>query len=167
MKQPFKYAVLQYRPSYLLDERVNVGLLFHFVEEKTVEFVFPEHLSRINHLFPGEEPHLLRQYLRSFKNETLGLNKNPLYLNQIDLTASLLTPDANAFCFSDWKTGLYADRQATLAHYQKLFFKYYGETSFIKIRHNGGMAELPNTHKLLTMIIAVLIFWLLLLQTKI
>jgi hypothetical protein len=132
MKQPFKYAVLQYRPSYLLDERVNVGLLFHFVEEKTVEFVFPEHLSRINHLFPGEEPHLLRQYLRSFRNEALGLNKKPLYLNQVDLTTSLLTPDANAFCFSDWKTGYFADRQATLAHYQKLFFKYYGESSTAK-----------------------------------
>lgn len=132
MKQPFKYAVLQYRPSYLLDERVNIGLLFHFVEEKTVEFVFPEHLSRINHLFPGEEPHLLRQYLRSFRNEALSLNKKPLYLNHADLTTSILTPDANAFCFSDWKNGYYTDRQATLTHYQKLFFKYYGEVSTIR-----------------------------------
>lgn len=132
MKQPFKYAVLQYRPSYLLDERVNVGLLFHFVEEKAVEFIFPEHLSRINHLFPGEEPHLLRQYLRSFRNEALGLNKKLLYINQIELTTSLLTPDANAFCFSEWKTGFYVDRQATLTHYQKLFFKYYGEANTSK-----------------------------------
>ncbi len=132
MKQSFKYAVLQYRPSYLLDERVNIGLLFHFLEEKAVEFIFPEHLSRINHLFPGEEPHLLRQYLRSFKNEALGLNQRPLYLDQLDLTLSLLTPDANAFCFSDWKTGFYANRQETVIHYQKLFFKYYGGANTLK-----------------------------------
>lgn len=132
MKHPFKYAVLQYRPSYLLDERVNIGLLFHFQGEQSVEFVFPKHLDRVSHLFPGEEPHLLRQYLRSFQNEAHSLNQKRLYLNQIDLTASLLAPDANAFCFSDWKTGFYTEHQATVAHYQKLFFKYYGSENALK-----------------------------------
>ena len=28
MSNPFQYSVLKYRPSYLLDERVNVGCYF-------------------------------------------------------------------------------------------------------------------------------------------
>ena len=41
MNKKFQYCVLKYRPSYLLDERVNVGLLFIFLEEQTIRFIYP------------------------------------------------------------------------------------------------------------------------------
>ena len=34
MTKPFSYSVLKYRPSYLLDERINLGLLFSFPKEE-------------------------------------------------------------------------------------------------------------------------------------
>ena len=63
MNQKFQYSVLKYRPSYLLDERVNIGILFRFEtkadygegigDENNLFFSYPNQLKRISDFFPN------------------------------------------------------------------------------------------------------------------
>ena len=93
MKQAFQYSVLKYRPSILLDERINIGLLFHFIEKNEFgnvskfSFVFPSSLSRISKTFPnigqGNLPDI-RRYLTDFNNLSTRLSEEA-YTNDIIL----------------------------------------------------------------------------------
>lgn len=124
----FKYAVLKYRPSYWLDEQINIGLLFFFETDSKVEFLFPSQLKRIHDLYPKANLSVIRSYLRAFKNRAGHLSKNNLFLGVTQdtiLESEFLIPDANAFFFSKIKTGFYHSREELLEYYYNSYFSYY------------------------------------------
>lgn len=124
----FKYAVLKYRPSYWLDEQVNIGLLFLFPEDGRVEFLAPSRLRRLTQLYPDIQLSLIRQHLTAFRAQAAAIRKRNLFevaSRENLLETEFLVPDANALFFSEFKTGQYADAAATLEHYRKAYFNVY------------------------------------------
>jgi len=141
MSKPFQYSVLKYRPSYLLDERVNVGLLFHFLGDQRLVFVHPSSLKRLSQSFP----HLaklsdIRRYLEAFARQAGKLTKNGLEeavkLEDI-ISRGFLVNDANSFFFSEVKFGFYESLQETLNYYTNQYFQYY-EAGDPRSAHNDA-----------------------------
>lgn len=137
MKQAFQYSVLKYRPSILLDERINIGLLFHFTDinvfgdESKFIFVFPSRLSRISKTFPNIGQRNLtdiRRYLTSFNNLANELSwkeftKGAILQNII--SSEFIIQDDNSLFFSDVKSGFYQSKREIIDYYKNQYFKYY------------------------------------------
>ena len=123
MNEKFKYCTLKYRPSYLLDERVNIGILFYFPNTQKLEFLFPSRLSRLKQLFPKVNLSDIKTYLKSFKNTSNNLSITDLS-NEV-LSQRFLTPDANSLFFSEIKAGTTNSPQETLDYYYDSFLGNY------------------------------------------
>jgi|AntRauTorckE5430_2_1112549.scaffolds.fasta_scaffold03091_2 hypothetical protein len=67
MTKPFLYSVLRYRPSHLLEEQINVGLLFVFPDDEEVKFRFSTKLARITQSYADADLPILRKYICTFK----------------------------------------------------------------------------------------------------
>lgn len=144
MSKPFQYSVLKYRPSYLLDERVNVGLLFHFVGDQRLVFVHPSSLKRISQSFPQlANLRDIRRYLEAFAKQADKLTKNGLEesakLEDI-IGRSFLVNDANSFFFSEVKFGFYESLQETLNYYTNQYFHSY-ENDALRPTHNDAFVR--------------------------
>lgn len=133
MNKPFHYSILRYRHSYLLQEEVNVGLLFFFDTEKRVEFLYPKSLQRISALYHDFSVTLIKKYFRTFQraakqvqkefsNDNVALFDSNLksYINNY-----FLPDDASALYFTDLKTGNYNNIQETLIYYFDQFLSEY------------------------------------------
>lgn len=133
MNKPFHYSILRYRHSYLLQEEVNVGLLFFFDTEKRVEFLYPKSLQRISALYHDFSVTLIKKYFRTFQraakqvqkefsNDNVALFDSNLksYINNY-----FLPDDASALYFTDLKTGNYNNIQETLTYYFDQFLSEY------------------------------------------
>jgi len=148
MNQSFQYSVLKYRPSYLLDERVNIGLLFQFEEkvnyeegiedEKRLFFIYPNHLKRISDFFPnigkGKNNLVdLKRYLREFYEKTEEItwksDIQKLTLKEI-IPSEFIINDANSFFFSDVKQGFYTSIEETINYYKRVYFKFYEKNDY-------------------------------------
>jgi hypothetical protein len=106
----FKYAVLQYIPSQVLKERVNVGLLLFFPTSNTLRFLYPTHLKRLKALYHNTQEKRIAFCLDAIAQRIEALN-NGLSLfhsnfnNFKDLSAFLdtqvLKRDDSSLQFSD------------------------------------------------------------------
>lgn len=67
MNNKFQYALLQFRPSIFLDERINVGILFFFQNERKLQFIYPDCLDRVAGCYPTTNIQYLAQYLAHIK----------------------------------------------------------------------------------------------------
>ena len=108
--QFYQYSVLKYRPSLLLDEQVNIGLLFVFAEDRRVEFIFPTHLTRLIALYPQTDLSLIRAHFNGFKKKAADLSSNPNAIKDLlpaFIKTDFLQPDSNSLYFTDFKTGTY------------------------------------------------------------
>ena len=74
----FKYSVLQYVPSQVRNERVNVGLIVFFHEIGQIRFIYPKSLSRLKSLFRNIQESKIRQYLSQIEKNITSLNKRDL-----------------------------------------------------------------------------------------
>ncbi len=134
MEKEFRYSVLKYRPSYLLDERVNIGLLFIFKDDKQVRFIHPSQLVRVKQLFPKANLSILQEYLRSFQKTALELSiqckHDDLDPSRIgaDIELEFINKESNNLFFSEPKFGKYSDIQTTLEFYQHKYFQVYDQT---------------------------------------
>lgn len=132
-KQSFQYSLLRYRHSYLLNEEVNVGILFYFPVEKRVEFLHPNHLQRLSGLYPDISFYILRNYFKAFKRQTNKLNKALLHESGLFATAELnqlireyyLVEDSTALIFTEARKGLYEDADQIIAFYYRQYLSVY------------------------------------------
>ncbi len=130
MTKKFQYCVLKYRPSYLLDERVNIGLLFLFPDDAQIRFAFPPTLSRLSSLYPDIDLTLIRQYLKHFEQRSNELVQKNLFLaveNTALVASEFLIPDANALFFSNFKVGKYTDLNDIIKYYSNIYFTVYND----------------------------------------
>lgn len=125
MTKPFSYRVLKYRPSYLLDERINLGLLFNFPEEEKLIFLAPENLERVAQFYPDANLSFLKRYLDGFKAKANELSVQNLTKNHQKLIHNFIPIDANSFFFSESKNGQYVDLKDIIRYYNKLYFDIY------------------------------------------
>lgn len=125
MTKPFSYRVLKYRPSYLLDERINLGLLFSFPAEEKLIFLAPENLERVIQFYPDANLSFLKRYLDGFKAKANQLSTQNLFKNHQELVQNFIPIDANSFFFSESKNGQYTDLEDIIRYYNKLYFDVY------------------------------------------
>lgn len=128
--QFYQYSVLKYRPSLLLDEQVNIGLLFVFIEDKRVEFIFPTHLARLIALYPQTDLSLIRAHFKGFKQKAADLSSKSSSIKDLLpalIKTDFLQPDSNSLYFTDFKTGTYQQPEAIIAHYRTEFFAVYDD----------------------------------------
>lgn len=164
MNQTFQYSILRYRPSYLLDERINIGILFLFKNfdhsvldnKNKVVFLFPTRLRRISQCFPNlgnKNLYILRNYLTSFKANANKINREKDFsvtdLSQI-IESKFILDDANSFFFSEIKEGIYFSIKDTKAYYEDLYFKFYDQKKTIKPQDELVREAFQNTLKKLT-----------------
>ncbi|MEN0006760.1 MAG: DUF3037 domain-containing protein [Bacteroidota bacterium] len=129
MDQAFQYSILRYRPSLVLGEQLNVGLIFYFASDHTFHFIYPNHLSRISHFYPHlADLTVIRQYLKVFHGIATRLSKGKwsqnVALSDV-IQEYFLRKDANSFFFSEVKFGFSSDADAIISFYKEQFFKYY------------------------------------------
>lgn len=145
MSKAFQYTVLKYRPSYLLDERVNIGLLFYFEEDGKFFFCNPSKLKRVSQFFPHlTKLNELRRYLKAFERKAQKLSKQPQdfggNLERI-VEQEFLVKNANSFFFSEVKFGFSeSPAQVIIDHYSSEYFKFY-DTTRLKERHDDAFVK--------------------------
>lgn len=173
MKQAFQYSVLKYRPSYLLDERINIGILFFYESEliyengpeieKRLKFVFPKSLKRVSDVFPslangGKNITDIKRYLRGFQEvaEELCL-KEIIYDTNLEeiIPSNFIIKDANSLFFSEVKSGFYLDIDDILSYYKDLYFRSYDgsyinrqKDTIIKKQFYNSLLELTTPNDL-------------------
>lgn len=133
MNKTFHYSILRYRHSCLLQEEVNVGLLFFFDEDKRVEFLYPKSLQRISSLYHNFSVTLIKNYLKTFERAANEVQKEFQSESEKLLSSELrnyinsrfLPDDASALFFTDLKRGNYSSTQKTLQYYKEQFLSDY------------------------------------------
>jgi hypothetical protein len=131
MDKVFKYYLLKYRPSYLLDEQVNLGVLFFFPEDDKVQFVYPAHLSRLTALYPDADLGFIQRILASFQIKAMLLSdKQQLKNTALDflIEKEFFVADANSFFFSKPKSGIYSTIDTTVDFFKNQYLAYYTES---------------------------------------
>jgi hypothetical protein len=132
MNKIFKYSLLKYRPSSVLDEQVNIGILFIFIDDSKVQFTFPKSLTRLSALYPDVDLPDTKRYLSYFQSRANKLSNNNLFVEAISeslIEKEFLIADANSFFFSDFKVGVYESVEKTVSHFTNQYFAYYNDPS--------------------------------------
>lgn len=125
MTKSFSYSVLKYRPSYLLDEQLNIGLLFSFPEEKIIKFIAPKKLERIQLLYPDTSPFFLQLYLNNFRQKAYEITQSEKEINHDKIVSDFIPVDANSLFFTKSVKGKYKNIEETVSYYDKLYFDVY------------------------------------------
>ena len=76
MKDKYTYTLLQYRHSPFLGECLNIGLLIYFHEEKKLDFIYTNNLSRVKAIYLNSPERILRNYVKEIDARVEKLNKN-------------------------------------------------------------------------------------------
>jgi hypothetical protein len=131
----FKYSVLQYVPSQILNERVNIGIVLFFPEKNKLNFIYPKSLKRLKYLFHKVQERKILLYLQqsSQKIEAFNKNKNlflPDIREDIDLNhfldTEILKADDSALQFSTiFQSLIYTNNYDKII--QDLYREYFSE----------------------------------------
>lgn len=127
MDKIYKYSVLKYRPSFYLDERLNVGLLFVFPNEEQAVFIYPKSLKRLKDFYPDVSLARFKKYLSVFKQKAKRLETD--FQSDTLLGDHFLVPDGNSFFFSDFKIGVYTSKEVIVDYYKNEYFRLYQQES--------------------------------------
>jgi hypothetical protein len=127
MRKIFSYSVLRFRPSYLLEEQINIGLLFVFPSEQKVVFLRPNNLNRVQLFYPNADIIILEKYLKSFEQKARNLSVHDYHLDNIFKT--FIPIDASNLYLTSSKSGHYSGIDTTLNYYKKEYFSIYNNQS--------------------------------------
>jgi hypothetical protein len=131
------YCLLKFRPSVVLGEQVNIGILFYFKEVSELKFIYPDSLARLSALFPNVDVNRIKKKLKNFKNRVVQFCKdknNELLELGFDRIRDeyLLIPDDNSIFFSEQFSSTYQNKDAILKHYTDKYFSVYSHESINK-----------------------------------
>ena len=117
-----EYSVLKFRPSAILDERVNIGLLI--LLNKELKFIYPKTLTRLKYLFPNVDLNRITEILESFENRV-----NQFQLLDLDFESirdnHLLRIDDNSIFFGSKLTTQTNNQDNFIKHYTDKYFSSY------------------------------------------
>jgi hypothetical protein len=122
MANQFTYSVLQYKHSLLLNETVNVGIVFYFPNEDKTYFYIGD-IQRVKCLYPNFDASILNTITKDIKNR-LGSPKHDLFTNQTfsEYLNTILLPDATSLQFSEsfTATDAFEDTKKTMEEFCRL-----------------------------------------------
>lgn len=144
MNTNFSYSVLKYRHSILLNEILNVGLLFYFPNEKRIHFSYPSKLNRISHLYENINIATIKSVQLIFISQCSVLNRDwnfeaySLFKDVIDferpfksiINDYFLVEDASSLYFEEVKTGVNIGAKEIISYYEKEYFSCYEEAIY-------------------------------------
>lgn len=109
MKKVFTYSILQYKHSLLLNEALNVGILFLFPEDRAIRFV-SGNLSRLKLIYPNADNLIIGKIVKNI-DDKIRHESTPLFdissKSREDIQNSLLKEDDSSLQFSNPKTSAY------------------------------------------------------------
>ncbi|MDD2306820.1 MAG: DUF3037 domain-containing protein [Prolixibacteraceae bacterium] len=126
MNEYFKYSVLQYKHSLALGEILNVGILFYFPSDNSLEFVEGGH-TRVKSVYPNFNTSLFQNYLKSILNRIK--NKVDLFsvsASQVDFSLfihnNILAQDASGLIFREpvIVKNVFNSKDIVISEYSKL-----------------------------------------------
>lgn len=139
MNRLFKYFILQYKHSPILNEALNIGILYFFDDIKTFKFSFPSNLERFKQLYPDFSISLLKAYLHSVAVKVDEVN-NELAKTSVDhilfkeesqkledlVHKKILLQDSTALQFLEPKVGrIFSDFNKEIDQYTSSLVPYY------------------------------------------
>ncbi|GAO27675.1 DUF3037 domain-containing protein [Geofilum rubicundum] len=135
-KGTFTYSVLQYIPSQLHNERVNIGFIVFFPDQRRVQFSFTGSFSRLKGLFKDFKETRIKSYLVQIEENVNQINKfDTLFsinFNEVESLKSLLDyqilkSDDSALQFSPFYKSLSytSDTQKIVADLESQFLNEY------------------------------------------
>lgn len=121
MNNHIEYSILKLRPSAILDERVNIGLLI--LLNKELKFIYPKTLTRLKYLFPKVDVDRIKELLESFENRINQLNNTELINLDFESIRDnhILIVDDNSIFFGDKLT----TEGNNIEHYTDKYFSVY------------------------------------------
>ncbi len=126
MSTYFTYSVLQYKHSLVLGESINVGILFHFPEENSFEFVKGDS-SRAKSIYPDFNNSLFNGYIRNItdrvQNHVDLFNQQNHKINFAEyIHKFILAEDAAGLVFHDavQVKNVFKTPKAAITEYSKL-----------------------------------------------
>ena len=87
MKRNVKYAIMQYVPSFERDERINVAVILHSIEDKFLSIKLIDNWKRLKEFDDEIDIDFMKSYLKTFKEQ---FNYNQLNINDINIDDELL-----------------------------------------------------------------------------
>lgn len=69
MKNQFSYCFIRYSHSVMLDEAINVGMVFLFPEHRRVVTKFPKKFKGLDCLYKDFDEHIVKQYFELIQNK--------------------------------------------------------------------------------------------------
>ncbi|HEV2480666.1 MAG TPA: DUF3037 domain-containing protein [Puia sp.] len=143
MNKSFTYSILKYRHSLLLEESLNLGLLFHFPDESTLHFIVGDE-ERIKAVYPNFDTSFFHALTRAFKRKldsklVPGDRPAPIYLKEY-IQKILLPEDATALRFSEPATAVYhhGSPEKAIESFRRLFLPDHHSLKPEEQRHNEG-----------------------------
>ena len=144
MTNTFSYSVLKYRHSILLNEILNVGLLFYFPDERKILFSYPSKLNRISHLYQNINIDSIKKVQSIFVNKCHALNQewhfesSSLFKDVLDIekpfkkliNSYFLIEDASSLYFEEIRTGVNPGVKEIISYYEKEYFSCYEDELF-------------------------------------
>lgn len=150
MNKHFTYSILQYFPNEGSGEVLNIGILLLYPDLNFSQFIYPQHLTRLKHAFPGFSDKVVKGFVRSIEQKSLALSQSPEIWASIDLendtntfiSEHLLLPDASPLRFSPTKPAVrYAEPERIAADYKRLFLSSYETHSPISRKDESSLVR--------------------------
>lgn len=148
MSNYFKYSILTYNHSQLLNEKINVGILFYFPNSQgeKIFFKYPKKLNRLKAFYTDFSEWQLKSYLSAIEIKTNKLNlrysNGSLNLHHDEELKDIIyneyiKDDATVLQFSDIKKGkLYDNIENVITQFYNLFFSIYDDIKDNRERHD-------------------------------
>jgi hypothetical protein len=113
MKKTFLYNILQYKHSLILNESINIGILFVFPQENVIKYVSGD-LERVKLIYPNIEISVVEKIIKGIvkKVEARHLNEKNLFSSlpdsvQLEEHQKLLRNDDSSLQFTETKKTIY------------------------------------------------------------
>jgi len=106
-KLNYKYSLLKYVHTPILNESINIGVLLYCVENKVLYFNYSKNLSRIKNIYNNVAEKTIKEILKFIENRVQYLNNNLdfIYVEELDrfdyfIDKYILTFDSTVVQFS-------------------------------------------------------------------
>ena len=127
MKKTYYYSLLQYSPSLALAEKINVGILYIFVEEQRLVLDTPAYLQRVKDTFPNIDLHYFKTSLKQHSQLAHDFNFGlfPPAQPQNIIYQVYGQPNSSSLQFTECQVGFYHQINDLIEKNRNLYFQSY------------------------------------------
>ncbi len=130
MKKIYYSCPLYYRPSFILNQQIIIGVLYIFVEEKKLFFDFPTHLRFAKQVFSNTNLDNLRLLLEQFQ-KTAAIYSGNFEQPEHIIQQIYGEPNSASFVFDAPLFGYYRNLSSHIQEKHHFYFQSYLQTKKI------------------------------------